>query len=159
MQRRQPQPLATRRARSKSPFGPGGWPFGPRFALCWAASLELCGAERPRETLGWTGRGCRNRQKVEFLLDCGHRGPRLLWVLASGSSRDLLSISGEKSPEEKWQACERMACALVCCPGDHSVPLSLKCLEITGPTDSERKGIFPLLGAEGWRGRGRMGVS
>lgn len=91
------------------------------------------------------GRGCRNRQRVSFLLDWRHRGPRLLWVIASGSSRNLLSISGEKSPEEKWQGCGWMVCALVCYPADQSVSLSLKCSEITGPTDTERKSTFLQL--------------
>lgn len=89
------------------------------------------------------------KYKVSFLLYWRHRGPRLLWVIASGSSRNLLSISGEKFPEEKRQVCGWMGCALVCYLGDLGVPLNLKCSEITGPTDTERKSIFPLTSAEG----------
>lgn len=138
--RKQHPPHPQRARKAKALLVQGGWPFRPRYAFCWAASLELCGAEWPQETRGWTGRDRRNRQKVSFLLDWRHRGPRLLWVMiASGSSRNLLSISGEKSPEEKRQVCERMVCALVCYPGDHRAPLSLKCSEMTGTTDAGRE--------------------
>lgn len=84
----------------------GGWPFRPRYGLCWAACLELRGKEWPQEALRWMRRGCWDR-KASFLLDWRHPGPRLLWVRASGFSRNPLSISAEKPVESNSRVCQK----------------------------------------------------